>query len=221
MSHEPEAANTIVIADDHLMVREGLRGMLNAPRLRVVGEAGNGEEAVRMVLELKPSLVLMDIRMPKMDGIQALAALKAARSTARVIMLTTYRSTTYLLSSLSAGAAGYVLKDTSREQLLAAIYAVASGTSMVDREFLQSVLRNLESEREANDLPLETLEPLTARETDILRLMVEGLTNQGIAQILSLSAGTVKGYAHTILQKLGTNDRTQAAVKAIRLGLIK
>ena len=221
MSHEPEAAITIVIADDHLMVREGLRGMLNAPRLRVVGEAGNGEEAVRMVLELKPSLVLMDIRMPKMDGIQALAALKAARSTARVIMLTTYRSTTYLLSSLSAGAAGYVLKDTSREQLLAAIYAVASGTSMVDREFLQSVLRNLESEREANDLPLETLEPLTARETDILRLMVEGLTNQGIAQILSLSAGTVKGYAHTILQKLGTNDRTQAAVKAIRLGLIK
>jgi DNA-binding NarL/FixJ family response regulator len=221
MSHESEAAITIVIADDHLMVREGLRGMLNAPRLRVIGEAGNGEEAVRMVLELKPSLVLMDIRMPKKDGIQALEALKAARSAARVIMLTTYRSTTYLLSALSAGAAGYVLKDISREELLAAIYAVAGGTSMVDREFLQSVLRSLESERVANDLPLETLEPLTARETDILRLMVEGLTNQGIAQILSLSAGTVKGYAHTILQKLGTNDRTQAAVKAIRLGLIK
>jgi len=174
-----------------------------------------------MVLALRPAVVLMDIRMPKMDGIQALDALKKAKSQARIIMLTTYRSTTYLLSALSAGAAGFVLKDIARQELLATIYAVASGASMVDRDFLQSVLRSLESEREAKDLPLETLEPLTARETDILRLMVEGLTNQAIAQVLSLSAGTVKGYAHTILQKLGTNDRTQAAVKAIRLGLVK
>ena len=221
MSHRAEPEITVVIADDHLMVREGLRSMLNAPRLRVVGEAGSGEEAVQKVLALKPDVVLMDIRMPKMDGLQALEALKKARSPARVIMLTTYRSTTYLLSALSAGAAGFVLKDITRAELLATIYAVASGTSMVDRAFLQSVLRSLESERDTKDLPLETLEPLTARETDILRLMVEGLTNQAIAQVLSLSAGTIKGYAHTILQKLGTNDRTQAAVKAIRLGLVK
>jgi len=152
---------------------------------------------------------------------QALEALKKARSSARIIMLTTYRSTSYLLSSLSAGAAGFVLKDISREELLAAIYAVSSGASMVDRDFLQSVLHSLESERDSKDLPLETLEPLTARETDILRLIVEGLTNQAIAQVLSPSPGTVKGYAHTILQKLGTNDRTQAAVKAIRLGLVQ
>jgi len=218
MSHEDI---TLVIADDHLMVREGLRSMLAAPRLRVIGEAGNGEDAVRMVLALRPAVVLMDIRMPKLDGIQALEALKQAKSPARIIMLTTYRSTTYLLSALSAGAAGFVLKDIARQELLATIYAVASGASMVDRDFLQTVLRSLESERDVKDLPLETLEPLTARETDILRLMVEGLTNQAIAQVLSLSAGTVKGYAHTILQKLGTNDRTQAAVKAIRLGLVK
>ncbi len=221
MSHEADTAITILIADDHLMVREGLRSMLNTPRLRVVGEAGSGEEAVQKVLALNPDVVLMDIRMPKMDGIQALEALKKAKSSARIVMLTTYRSTTYLLSSLSAGAAGFVLKDISREELLAAIYAVASGASLVDRDFLQSVLRSLESERDTKDLPLETLEPLTARETDILRLIVEGLTNQAIAQVLSLSPGTVKGYAHTILQKLGTNDRTQAAVKAIRLGLVK
>ncbi|HEX9074213.1 MAG TPA: response regulator transcription factor [Anaerolineae bacterium] len=212
---------TIVIADDHPMVRAGLRSMLNAPRLCIVGEASNGEEAVQLALAKQPALVLMDIRMPKMDGIQALEAIKSAQSPSRVIMLTTYRSTTYLLRSLSSGAAGFVLKDTSRDELLATIYAVASGASMVDNQFLQSVLRNLEKESETQDMPLETVEPLTTREMDILRLMVEGLTNQAIGEALGLSAGTVKGYAHTIIQKLGTNDRTQAAVKAIRLGLVK
>jgi DNA-binding NarL/FixJ family response regulator len=212
---------TIVIADDHPMVRTGLRSMLNAPRLSIVGEASNGEEAVQLALAKRPTLVLMDIRMPKMDGIQALEAIKSAQSPSRVIMLTTYRSTTYLLRSLSSGASGFVLKDTSRDELLATIYAVASGASMVDNQFLQSVLRNLEKESETLDAPLETVEPLTTREMDILRLLVEGLTNQAIGEALGLSAGTVKGYAHTIIQKLGTNDRTQAAVKAIRLGLVK
>ncbi|CAG0942850.1 Transcriptional regulatory protein LiaR [Anaerolineae bacterium] len=221
MNSEPALEISVVIADDHPMVRAGLRSMLNAPRVRIVGEAANGEQAVQMILALKPTVVLMDIRMPGMDGIQALEALKNGKSSTRVIMLTTYRNTTYLLRSLSAGAAGFVLKDVAREDLLATIQAVASGVSMVDSQFLQSVLRSLENEPGDKDLPLETIEPLTAREKDILRLMVEGLTNQAIAEILSLSPGTVKGYTHTILQKLGTNDRTQAAVKAIRLGLIK
>jgi DNA-binding NarL/FixJ family response regulator len=221
MNTEPAAEISLVIADDHPMVRAGLRSMLSVPRIHIVGEAGDGEQAVRMVLALNPTVVLMDVRMPGMDGIQALEALKKARSATRVIMLTTYRSTTYLLRSLSAGAAGFVLKDVARDDLLAAIYAVASGISMVDSQFLQSVLRNLENEPGDNELPPESIEPLTAREKDILRLMVEGLTNQAIGQVLGLSSGTVKGYTHTILQKLGTNDRTQAAVKAIRLGLVK
>lgn len=221
MSSNKESEITLLIADDHPMVRAGLRSMLQAPRLRIVGEAGNGEEAVRMALALRPELVLMDVRMPGMDGLQALEALKKAQSPARVIMLTTYRSTTYLLRSLAAGAAGFVLKDIAREDLLAAIYAVASGVSMVDSQFLQSVLRRLEDEDAEHDLPAGAVEPLTAREKDILRLMVEGLTNQAIGEVLNLSPGTVKGYMHTILQKFGTNDRTQAAVKAIRLGLVK
>ena len=221
MSSEPASDISVVIADDHPMVRAGLRSMLNAPRIQIVGEANHGEEAVRMVLALNPTVVLMDVRMPGLDGIQALEALKNAKSSARVIMLTTYRSTTYLLRSLSAGAVGFVLKDIAREDLLVTIYAVASGISMVDSQFLQSVLRNLENEPGDSELPPGSVEPLTAREKDVLRLMVEGLTTQAIAQVLSLSPGTVKGYTHTILQKLGTNDRTQAAVKAIRLGLVK
>ena len=216
-----ESEITLLIADDHPMVRAGLRSMLSDSRIRIVGEANNGREAFEMVTKLKPQVILMDIRMPDMDGIQALEAIKAEKLDTRVIMVTTYRSTAYLLRSLSAGAAGFVLKDISREELLAAVYSIAQGTSLVDSLFLQDVLRNLESAEKTNESPEDLIEPLTAREMDILRLMVEGLTNQAIGDVLGLSAGTVKGYAQTVMHKLGTNDRTQAAVKAIRLGLVK
>lgn len=212
---------TVLIADDHPMVRAGLRSMLSDSRIRIVGEANNGREAFEMVLKHKPAVLLMDIRMPDMDGIQALEAIKAEKLDTRVIMVTTYRSTAYLLRSLSAGASGFVLKDISREELLAAVYSIAQGTSLVDSLFLQDVLRSLESAEKTNESPEDLIEPLTAREMDILRLMVEGLTNQAIGDMLGLSAGTVKGYAQTVIHKLGTNDRTQAAVKAIRMGLVK
>jgi DNA-binding NarL/FixJ family response regulator len=211
----------LVIADDHPMVRAGLRSMLAASRINVVGEAGDGQVTLEMVRNLQPHVVLMDIRMPGMDGIQALEAIRAAKLTTKVIMVTTYRSTSYLLRSLSAGAAGFVLKDISREELLAAIYSVADGASLVDSQFLQDVLRSLEESEGAKETPSELVEPLTAREMDILKLMVEGLTNQAIGDVLGLSAGTVKGYAQTVMHKLETTDRTQAAVKAIRLGLVK
>jgi DNA-binding NarL/FixJ family response regulator len=212
---------TVLIADDHPMVRAGLRSMLSDSRIRIVGEANNGREAFELVLKHKPAVLLMDIRMPDMDGIQALEAIKAEKLDTRVIMVTTYRSTSYLLRSLSAGASGFVLKDISREELLAAVYSIAQGTSLVDSVFLQDVLRSLESAEKTNESPEDLIEPLTAREMDILRLMVEGLTNQAIGDVLGLSAGTVKGYVQTVIHKLGTNDRTQAAVKAIRLGLVK
>jgi len=216
-----ESEITLLIADDHPMVRAGLRSMLSDSRIRIVGEANNGREALEMAMKLKPKVVLMDIRMPDMDGIQALEAIKVEKLDTRVIMVTTYRSTAYLLRSLSAGASGFVLKDISREELLAAVYSIAQGTSLVDSLFLQDVLRSLESAEKTNESPENPIESLTAREMDILRLMVEGLTNQAIGDVLGLSAGTVKGYAQTVMHKLGTNDRTQAAVKAIRLGLVK
>jgi DNA-binding NarL/FixJ family response regulator len=212
---------TLLIADDHPMVRAGLRSMLTASRINVVGETGDGQGALEAVRRLNPQVVLMDIRMPGMDGMQALEAIRTEKLETRVIMVTTYRSTSYLLRSLSAGAAGFVLKDISREELLAAIYSVADGASLVDSQFLQDVLRSLEESEGARETPAELLEPLTAREMDILKLMVEGLTNQAIGDVLGLSAGTVKGYAQTVMHKLGTADRTQAAVKAIRMGLVK
>lgn len=212
---------TLLIADDHTMVRTGLKSMLSDSRIEIVGEAGNGREAFDMAKHFKPDVVLMDIRMPEVDGIHALEMIKAEKLTTRVIMVTTYRSTAYLLKSLSAGASGFVLKDISREELLAAVYSVAQGTSLVDSQFLQDVLRNLESAEKNAEAPEDLIESLTAREMDILRLMVEGLTNQAIGDVLGLSAGTVKGYAQTVMHKLGTNDRTQAAVKAIRMGLVK
>jgi NarL family two-component system response regulator LiaR len=213
---------SLVIADDHPMVRTGLRSMLSASRIRIIGEASNGKEVLDLARKLKPQVVLMDIRMPGMDGIQALEVIKTEKLPSRVIMVTTYRSTSYLLRSLSMGAAGFVLKDISREELLAAIYSVADGTSLVDSQFLQDVLRSLEQNEPASIVGDEPMvESLTAREMDILKLMVEGLTNQAIGDVLGLSAGTVKGYAQTVMHKLGTNDRTQAAVKAIRMGLVK
>ncbi len=212
---------SLVIADDHPMVRAGLRSMLAASRVNVVGEASDGQSALDMVRKLQPQVVLMDIRMPGMDGIQSLEAIRVAKLPTKVIMVTTYRSTSYLLRSLSAGASGFVLKDISREELLAAIYSVADGASLVDSQFLQDVLRSLEESEGVKEAPSEMVEPLTAREMDILKLMVEGLTNQAIGDVLGLSAGTVKGYAQTVMHKLGTTDRTQAAVKAIRMGLVK
>jgi DNA-binding NarL/FixJ family response regulator len=221
MNSNTQSEISIVIADDHAMLRSGLRNMLDSPLLRIVGEASNGEEAVRLVMDQQPAVVLMDVRMPKMDGIQALEAIKNAKSTARVIMLTSYSSPMYLLRALSAGAAGFVLKDISQAELLKTIYAVAGGSARVDSQFLQSVLRSLDKESDIPDHLPDNIEPLTTREMDILRLMVEGLTNQAIGEALGLSSGTVKGYAHTIIQKLGTNHRTEAVVKAIRLGLVK
>jgi DNA-binding NarL/FixJ family response regulator len=222
MTHPPSPPITVLVADDHPLVREGLRSILTAPDIQVIGEAGSGRQAVALAAQLSPDVVLMDIRMPDMDGLAALQAITEANSSARVIIITTYRSTSYLLRALAAGAAGFVLKDIPREELLSTVRAVASGQSRVDRNFLQNVLRSLDDAPNTQpDEPAMLPESLTPREMDVLRLLVEGLTNQGIAQALTLSPGTVKSYLQTVFQKLDVSDRTQAAVKAIRLGLVK
>ena len=135
----------VLIVDDHQMVRMGLRSMLTAPGIEVVGEADGGQAALAAIESMQPDVVLLDIRMPDMDGIAALEAVKAARPATRVIMVTTYRSTAYLLRSLSAGASGFLLKDVPHDELLATVRAVAQGAAGVDRDFLKSVLRNLDN----------------------------------------------------------------------------
>jgi DNA-binding NarL/FixJ family response regulator len=222
MNQQDTKQISVMIVDDHPMVRAGLHSMLTAPDIHIVGEAGSGQEALDKIPRLLPDVTLMDVRMSDMDGIAALQAIKAARLTTRVIMVTTYKNTTYLIQALAAGADGFVLKDISREDLLANVRAVAAGESRVDQGFLQSVLRQLnESEQAQQAVSPDTDDPLTPREVDVLQLLVEGLTNQAIAQVLGLSAGTVKSYVQTILRKLDVADRTQAAVRAIRSGLVK
>ena len=212
---------SLLIVDDHQMVREGLRSMLEADDIHIIGEASGGEQAIEQVKTLQPDVVLLDIRMPKMDGLTALAEIQKTRSKTRVIMVTTYRNTSYLLQALAKGAAGFILKDIPQEDLLATVRAVASGASQVDQSFLESVLRDLNQAQTNQGIATELTDPLTPREMDVLRLLAEGLTNQAIAQALVLSPSTVKSYVHTVFKKLDVSDRTLAAVKAIRLGLVR
>lgn len=212
---------TVLIVDDHQMVIEGLRSMLDAPDVRVIGEATSGSAAIEQIKALAPDVVLMDISMPEMDGLEALAQINEAQLPTKVVMVTTYRNTSYLLQALAKGAAGFILKDVSQEALLTTVRNVAGGTSQVDQNFLESVLRDLNASSPEQIISTALPVPLTSREMDVLRLMVEGLTNHAIAESLIISPSTVKGYLHTLFQKLEVSDRTQAAVKAIRLGLVK
>jgi NarL family two-component system response regulator LiaR len=213
---------TLLIADDHPMVRAGLRSMLASTEIRILAEAETGRQAIDLAKSLEPQIVLLDIRMPDINGIEALQAIKSARPTTHVLMVTTHKNVSYLLRSMATGADGYILKDISRVALLNTIRAIVAGKSFVDQNFLEDVLRNLSNpEKEASISKLDDIEALTPREMDVLQLLVEGLTNNAIAEALGLSTGTVKGYVQTILEKLYVNDRTQAAVKAIRSGLVK
>jgi len=211
----------IIIVDDHPMVREGLRSMLDAPEIKVVGEASSGKEALKLITERTPDVALVDIRMPDMDGLALLEAIQKTGFPIKVIMVTTYKKISYLLRALASGASGFVLKDIAREELLKTIHAVATGTSYIDHGFLRDVIRDLDETRpETEKIVLDLVEPLTPREMDVLRLLVEGLSNRAIAHALGISPGTVKGYVQTVFEKLAVSDRTQAAVKAIRSGLV-
>lgn len=210
---------SILLVDDQAIVREGLGAMLSLePDMLVVGEAGNGLQAVRLVRELSPDIVLMDVRMPGMDGLTALERLKAVAPRSSVIMLTLYDDPNYLLRAVSAGAAGYILKDASRDDLVRAVRVTAEGGAIIAPSMLPPLLHQMER---FLAVPAHvSVEKLSARELEVLRLIAEGCTNQEIAEKLILSPTTVKTHVQNILQKLGVSDRTQAAVYAVRCGLI-
>ena len=211
----------LVIADDHPVVREGLRGMLTRAGMEVVGEAATGAEAVTLVARWQPDVVIMDIRMPEMDGLSAMAAIKRQSLPTSVIVLTGSTNLQQLVRSVVLGAAAYFLKGVSREELLAGVRTVASGKSLLSARDLRSVLDHVLKE-DARTAPFAVgqMGTLTQREREIIGLVVQGLTNKEIADILSVSAATVRAHVEHIIAKLGVTNRTQAAVWAVRAGIV-
>jgi DNA-binding NarL/FixJ family response regulator len=201
------------------MVREGLRSMLDAEGIEIIGEAANGAEAVEGVRQLKPDVVLMDVRMPDMDGLAATEIVKQGSPETSVIVITSYESKDYLRRAIEAGAAGYLLKGMPRESLMDAIRLVRSGGSLIDARLLSELLREMGVEGSRFQGAEGALEALTPREQEVLQFLVRGLTNKEIASEMDYSVGTVKNVVQRVIEKLGVSDRTQAAVYAVRAGL--
>ncbi|MFC3816015.1 response regulator [Lysobacter sp. GCM10012299] len=210
----------VLIVDDQTLVRQGVRSLLSlAEGIEVVGEAGDGRHAVELIPQIKPDVVLMDMRMPVMSGLEALQALARTNSLPPTIILTTFDDDQLVLAGLKAGAKGYLLKDVSLEQLVSAIQAVADGGSLMQPAVTQRLLSGLEHMR--NDfVSLDRPDPLTERETEILRLMAGGFSNKEIANSLGVAEGTIKNHVSNILSKLGVRDRTRAVLKAFELQLV-
>ena len=212
----------LMIVDDQKLMREGLRTLLELEGgFEIVAEAGDGQAALDAYAELQPDVVLMDIRMPGMDGVEATRRLHEKWSNARVIILTTFNDDAYVFEALRVGALGYLLKDLSGHELANAVQTVANGGVLIDpsvaRKVVAEFARLTPSARPINDgLP----DPLTERELDVLRLLAEGMSNREIGNKLSLTEGTVKNYVTNVLQKIGARDRTQAALRGRELGLI-
>ena len=212
----------VLIVDDQAIVRAGIRSMLAPePDIIVVGEAGGGEEGIGLALDLKPDVVLMDVRMPIMDGLTALERLKKTVPSASVIMVTLYDDTDYLLRAVSAGAAGYILKDAHRSELVRAVRVTADGGAIIEPMMLPQLLQLMGPSLMGRDQSVTySAETLSPRELQVLRLIAEGCTNQEIADTLIVGATTIKTHVQNILRKLGVSDRTQAAVYAVRAGLV-
>lgn len=210
----------VVLVDDQTLMRLGLRGLLDlTPDTEVVGEAGDGEEALRVIAETGPDVVLLDVRMPRLDGLGVLQRLQAAGDPPAVVLLTTFDDDSALLEGMRAGARGFLLKDVSLERLTDAIRRVAAGETLIRPAVTERVRQGLERV----DLGFDSLDPpdrLTPREVEVVRLMAGGFSNREIADAQGTAEGTVKNQVSSILSKLGVRDRTRAVLKALELGLL-
>lgn len=215
---------TVLIVDDHTVAREGLRAMLETDsQVQVVGEAADGLAALDRVAELKPKVVLMDIRMPGIDGLEATHRIKTEYPSTAVIMITSYDDDPLVVDAVRAGAGGYLLKDASRDLLKHTIGAVASGGILVKATLLRKALSSSALAPPSPGLPASGHPPvdqLTGREQAVLELLAEGETNKEIGQALALAEVTVKKHVQSIIAKLGASDRTHAAITGLRMGLI-
>ena len=210
----------VLLVDDQTLVRQGVRSLLSlAEGIEVVAEASDGRQAVEVIPQVRPDVVLMDMRMPVMSGLEALQALARLGNLPPTIILTTFDDDQLVLAGIKAGAKGYLLKDVSLEQLVDAIQTVAAGGSLMQPAMSQRLLSGLEHMRNefvSHDRP----DPLTERETEILRLMAGGFSNKEIANSLGVAEGTIKNHVSNILSKLGVRDRTRAVLKAFELQLV-
>jgi len=206
----------VVIADDHEVVRRGLVSLLAGSEVTIVGQAASGDEAVKVAKKTKPQVVLLDVRMPGVDGLSALESLRQSMPGVKVVMLSTFDNPTYVARAVAAGAHDYVLKGCTRSDLIRSITAAAAGEQPARVGELRRVATTMANR---SDSPNPDV-PLTARETQVLRHMALGLTNKEIAQSLTISVETVKEHVQNILRKLAVSDRTQAAVWAVRRGLV-
>jgi len=212
----------VVIADDQPLMRQGLQSLLGISEdVTVVGHAADGDEALTQVELTSPDVLLLDLRMPGRDGIATLEALRERGRAVPVLVLTTFDDDELVLRALRAGARGYLLKDVPLEELLGAIRALAAGETLVQPALTERLLRGSGAPPAPDDFAhLPTPEPLTPRETEILRLLAGGFTKREIAEALFLAEGTVKNHISTVLAKLGVRDRTRAVLRALHLGLL-
>jgi DNA-binding NarL/FixJ family response regulator len=214
---EMNAPIQVLIADDHPVVRAGLQGLLRGrPEVVIVGEASDGEEAVRKCRELQPAVVLMDLRMPRLDGAAATARIRAECEKTRVLILTTYDGDEEIDRAIRAGATGYLLKDAPPDELLRAILATARGESLISPAITARLMRRAFGPAQAEPV----VESLTAREHEVLRRVARGQSNKEVAAELSISETTVKTHLLHIFAKLGVDDRTAAVTVALRRGLL-
>jgi DNA-binding NarL/FixJ family response regulator len=205
---------SVLIADDHQVVRTGIVALLRGTEIEIVGEASNGEQALQKTLEHRPDVVLLDIRMPDSDGLWALERIRSQCPDTPVVMLSTYENPTYVARSVALGASDYVLKESSREELIEAITRAASGRNPDDSSVLKEVKSAMSKRQNDEDIPL------TNRELQVLRHVALGLSNRDIGRSLTISIETVKEHVQNILRKIEATDRTQAAVWAVRRGLV-
>jgi DNA-binding NarL/FixJ family response regulator len=211
----------VLIADDQALVRAGFRKLLESAGIDVAGEAGDGQDAIDKARRLRPDLVLMDIRMPGMDGIEATRRLASGDSAnMRVLILTTFGLDDYVYEALRAGASGFMLKDAPPEELLAAIEIVSRGDALIAPAVTRSVIEEFTRRSPASAPPNAEFDELTAREREVLELLARGLSNAEIADRLVVSDGTVKTHVAHVLSKLGLRDRVQAVILAYESGLV-